>query len=245
MNLYGTSGVGKASLAIAVGHSLLSQGLHSKEDLTSKFLGVSRQPNINVQHASTADSYYSLGNTQYKVDDFTSALESHQRALGIRLKLFGEKHASTADSYYSLGNTQYKMNDFASALEYHQRALGIRLKLFGEKHASTADSYSSLGYTQYKMNDFTSALKSHLRALGIHLKLFGKKHASTADSHSSLGITRSEMSDFKDQPGSGNKWLHGYFNPSQLFIPTVTHKKVSVLSPKFSLCSNHSRGDWL
>ena len=41
-------------------------------------------------HFSTADCYYSLhslGYTQYKMDDLTSALPSHQRALDIRRKL--------------------------------------------------------------------------------------------------------------------------------------------------------------
>ena len=59
--------------------------------------------------------------------DFTSALQSHQRALAIRIKLFGEEHKSTADSYSQLGVTQHKMGDFTSALQSHQRALAIRI----------------------------------------------------------------------------------------------------------------------
>ena len=44
--------------------------------------------------------------------DFTSALQSDQRALAIRIKLFGEEHESTADSYRELGVTQHNMGDF-------------------------------------------------------------------------------------------------------------------------------------
>ena len=51
------------------------------------------------EHESTADSYRQLGVTQYNMYDYIAALESHQRALAIRLKLFGEEHAKTADSY--------------------------------------------------------------------------------------------------------------------------------------------------
>ena len=148
------------------------------------------------KNASTAEYYYSLGNTQNKMNDLSSALKSQQHALDIRLQLFGDKHASSADSYYSLGNTQFKLKDFISALESHKRALRIRLDLFGEKYASTADSYYSLGNTQYQMNDFTSALESHERALDIRLNLFGREHAGTADSYFSLGITQYEMGDF-------------------------------------------------
>ena len=36
-------------------------------------------------------------------------LQSHQRALAIRIKVFGEEHERTADSYFSVGVTQYIM----------------------------------------------------------------------------------------------------------------------------------------
>ena len=61
----------------------------------------------------------------------TSALQSKQCALDIRLKLSGEQHSSTADSYHSLGVTQHEQGDVSSALQSKQRALDINLKLFG------------------------------------------------------------------------------------------------------------------
>ena len=48
---------------------------------------------------------------------------SKQRALHIRLKLFGGEHSSTADSYLSLGVTQHEQGDFSSAL--HSMMLGL------------------------------------------------------------------------------------------------------------------------
>ena len=44
--------------------------------------------------------------------DFTSALQPDQRALAIRIKLFGEEHGSTANSYRQLGVTRHNMGDF-------------------------------------------------------------------------------------------------------------------------------------
>ena len=82
-----------------------------------------RRKLLGEDHASTADSYHSLGVTQHSLGDFTSALQSHQRALDVRIKLLGEDHASTADSYHELGVTQNSLGDFTSALQSHQRAL--------------------------------------------------------------------------------------------------------------------------
>ena len=88
------------------------------------------------------------------MDGLTSALPSHQRALDIRRKLFGENYEGTSDSYHSLGITQYEMGDFRFAQRSHQHALDIRLNLFEKDHAKTADSYRELGLTSAHRNDY-------------------------------------------------------------------------------------------
>ena len=124
------------------------------------------------------------------MNDYSAALQSHQRASAICLQLFGEDHVSTANSYKQLGVTQYNMHNYSAALQSLQRELAISLKLFGEDHESTADSYRNLGVTQYIMHDYSAALQSHQRALTIRLKLFGEDHESTADSYRQLGVTQ-------------------------------------------------------
>ena len=64
-----------------------------------------------------ASYYYELGITQHKMGDFKAALQSKQRELDIRIKLFGEEHQSTAVSYYSVGITQRELGDFKAAFQ--------------------------------------------------------------------------------------------------------------------------------
>ena len=71
------------------------------------------------------------------MSNFSSALQSKQRALDIRVKLFKEEHPDTAKSYFSIGVTQHALGNFSSALQSHQRALDIGVKLFGEEHPDT------------------------------------------------------------------------------------------------------------
>ena len=87
-----------------------------------------------------------------------AGLQSFQRALDIRVKLFGEEHPDTAECYFSIGVTQRALGDFLSALESKQRALDIRVKLYGEEHPDTAEN--SLGITQHASGDLWSALQS-------------------------------------------------------------------------------------
>ena len=65
--------------------------------------------------------------------DYKAALYSKERALAIRIKLFGEEHESTADSYRTLGVTQHAMHDYKAAVQSRQRASAIRKKLFGDR----------------------------------------------------------------------------------------------------------------
>ena len=85
------------------------------------------------ENFKTAESYHSVGVAQHSLGYLTTALESHKRALEIRVKLLGEKHSETADSYHEVGGTQYSLGNYTAALESHKRALEIRVKLFGEE----------------------------------------------------------------------------------------------------------------
>ena len=49
--------------------------------------------------------------------DYKAALRSKQRALAIRIKLFGEEHESTAGSYRELGLTQHQTKDYRANLQ--------------------------------------------------------------------------------------------------------------------------------
>ena len=82
--------------------------------------------------------------------DFKAALQSKQRALDIRIKLFGEEHQSTVDCYYSLGKTQHELDDFkaCAAVYCYQRVLDIRIKPFGKDHRRTAASNRKVEKTQ-------------------------------------------------------------------------------------------------
>ena len=128
---------------------------------SSKENSLTHKPNsktLALHREALAKSYADHADIQRKMKNYSQAVQSAQRALNIRLQLFGEEHSSTAESYHSLGITQHEQGDLSSALQSAQRALDIRLKLFGEEHSSTAESYHLLGITQRKQGDLSSAL---------------------------------------------------------------------------------------
>ena len=54
-------------------------------------------------HEKTAEGYHWMGVTQYMLSDYSSATESHKRALKIRQTVLGENHEKTAESNHWLG----------------------------------------------------------------------------------------------------------------------------------------------
>ena len=84
----------------------LQQSMNEKENIVAS----------PQQHEEAlAQNYLDLGFTKHNKGNYTEALDSKNRALEIRRKLFGEKHSKTADSYYSVGVTQYSLGYHISA----------------------------------------------------------------------------------------------------------------------------------
>ena len=71
------------------------------------------------------------------IKDYTSATESHKRALNIRQEVLGKDHKKTGVSYYKLGATQYVLSDYTSATESLKRTLIIRQKVMRRSLTAT------------------------------------------------------------------------------------------------------------
>ena len=54
-------------------------------------------------HEKTAEGYHWLGVTRFMLSNYSSATESHKRALKIRQTVLGESHEKTAESNHWLG----------------------------------------------------------------------------------------------------------------------------------------------
>ena len=151
--------------------------------------------------------YSEIGTEQYKI-----ALEFLQRALDIRLKLYGKQHTGPVEVYGKMGEIHFLMENYTLALEVQQLLLDIKSKLFDG--ATSAWSYYSIGLIQLSMGDYTSALKFSLHALDIRLKEHeqdGKQHFPTAYSYLAVGMTKMLMKNYKET-------LDSYYCALKIFL---------------------------
>ncbi|MEE1092130.1 MAG: tetratricopeptide repeat protein, partial [Prevotella sp.] len=80
------------------------------------------------------------------------ALEYHNKALGIREKVFGTEHPDVALSYNNIGEVYHSQGDFQKALEYHNKALEIYKKTIGTEHQYTKTVMENIDFLKQKMS---------------------------------------------------------------------------------------------
>lgn len=120
-----------------------------------------------------------LGFCYSSLGDYNRALEYSEKALKIRLELFGELHLETARSFNNVGADYDNLRDYKRGLEYAEKALEIRLDLFGERHPNSASSFNSVSADYSNLGDYKRALRYSEKALEIRLELLGDKHPDT------------------------------------------------------------------
>ena len=158
--------------------------------------------NITLQICKDSDKsqfevFNELGQTHYKLGEFTKSKDFHQRALEIGINVLGEKHIDVGGSYNNLGLVHRALGELEQAKVYHQRALQIRINLLGEKHINVAESYNNLGPVYYTLGELEQAKDYHQRALEIKINLLGTKHIKVAKSYNNLGLVHKALGELE------------------------------------------------
>lgn len=104
-------------------------------------------------------------------EDDENAIGCYQKALKIRLEVFGENHPIVAQSYTSIGSVHMNLKKYELALEYYQNALRIRLKTLDGPHSNLVDSYRNVGACYVKLGEYQKALEYYFNALEICLQI--------------------------------------------------------------------------
>jgi len=140
-----------------------------------------------TDEVSLGEFYLHLGSLLCDIGEYVEALECHEKALAIRLKVCGEEHPTIALSYKNIGNVYLNKGEYEKALEYLQKSLAIRLKVYGEEHPTIADSYNNIGVVYLHTGEYEKALEYLQKALTIWLQVRGKEHPDVATSYNNIG----------------------------------------------------------
>ena len=87
----------------------------------------------------------SMGNVLHSQGKFPEALEVHNKALVIYLKIHGHMHPHVAGTLGNISNVYQAQGKFPEALETFKKVLNIFEKIHGHMHLDVATTYMKYG----------------------------------------------------------------------------------------------------
>ena len=148
-----------------------------------KALDLSLQQN-GERHKSTARCYFNIGCAELAVNNYSSALDSFDKALDIAssLKCEREDFDFISDIYFQKGMTHRRSGNVELSVSFFIKALDIKRKTeIDQESEKMADMLYILGLSQLISMDFTSGLATLKRSLQILKRLLCEKRLLVSD----------------------------------------------------------------
>jgi len=123
-----------------------------------------------------AEVYEQLGKKHEKERDIAKALIFFNKALRVRMRIFGEDHISVADTYYHIGKLHKDKKSDHNALSAFQAATKIRKKAMGRNDLIISEILKDAGQLQMKLGQVTIAEKCVCEALRIQNLMLDPRH---------------------------------------------------------------------
>ncbi|HET6726169.1 MAG TPA: serine/threonine-protein kinase [Gammaproteobacteria bacterium] len=148
---------------------------------------------LKGQPALQAEMLDQIGIIYYKLGLYKQSAPLLEKALALRLKIYGETGVETEESLNDLGALRAIMGNYAAAEQLYLQALAISRRL-GES-ASTAKHLNNLGDTATRAGDFKKAAGYLEASLIIKRRLLGPVHEEIATTLYNLADVKYRLTD--------------------------------------------------
>ena len=81
-----------------------------------------------------AASYNNFANLHSERQEMDKAFDYYNKALAIRVQIYGETHPDVADTYFNMGLDHETMKDYDTAHRCMSKALEIQRSILSEEH---------------------------------------------------------------------------------------------------------------
>ena len=133
-----------------------------------------------------ADSYNNMGGIYQVQGDISKAKEYYEKALNIRLSVYGENDSGVAVYYINMGGIYQDQGDYVNALTYYKKALEIQLS-YGEISPDVSTTYNNIGNLYSDQRNKSKALEYYEKSLKIDLSLYREDHPQVATKYYNIG----------------------------------------------------------
>lgn len=135
--------------AAAPSHGNLATVLYSdsrhEEALEHAERALSLFQSVDERTPFVASALNNVANIHTALDDHAEALAMHERALAVRVAIFGERHPDVAQSLDGMGSALVALGRAEEGLARHREALAMHLELLGDEHPALAYDHQGIG----------------------------------------------------------------------------------------------------
>ncbi len=136
----------------------------------------------------TATMMHELAVTHHRLDEFTKAVFFSQKAIHLRIAIFGEEHISVASSYNLSGLIKSNTDDITGSIQDYLSSISILKAIFGDSDIRIAMAKYNIGLTLIdNMKDLDVAEKNLLEAIEIGSTHYSKPHRNVGFFHREAG----------------------------------------------------------
>lgn len=132
--------------------------------------------------------FHQLAFMQDNQEKYQEAIQSNQKSLEIRQKIFPPDHPGIALSYFNIGLIYTRMKEYSKALSYLKKTLRVQRRTHPKIHPDIARTYNSIGAVYYYMNEYLNALLYYEQALEIQLKCLPEDYPDFSTSYNNMAI---------------------------------------------------------
>jgi len=129
-----------------------------------------------------AISYNNLAELYRDMGNYKESEKFHNKALEIRIKIFGEQNEQTASSYHNLGLLYQDKKDFYKAKKLYFKALRIWENVLNKNHHTIGISHNNLAIFYFNQGDFKQAYNYLKNAIDIFSKILYENHPNLINS---------------------------------------------------------------
>jgi serine/threonine protein kinase/tetratricopeptide (TPR) repeat protein len=158
--------------------------VHTALDRAAERIGVNFAGQPEVE-SSIRDA---IGQAYIDLGQFPKAKEQLERALALRLKLFGEEDPSTLRTSHRLARTAYSLGDYHEAEELTRKALAGQRRLLGAKNRETLNSMNGLANIYTLEGKYAQAEELDTEILELRRRELGPEDPDTLTSMMNLAV---------------------------------------------------------
>ena len=141
---------------------------------------------LGTDHLDYAAGYATRALLELSMGDYTSAIQTAQKAIAIQQKI-DPKHPEIIAITIALGKAHLMNKDYDKAEVTLQEALKNTQTLLGTKHETYAEALYLLGLLYHKKDDATQAENYYLQSLNAYKNLHSDQHPKYVTALNGLG----------------------------------------------------------